>query len=101
LGLAGGLLCAALETIAPGSFEGVTLLPEAILVARPVWHLNFIRLHYYAFVTLTTTGYGDVTAQTPQSQMLSVGLAVGGTFYLAAVLGLLISRYSVQQQSQE
>lgn len=101
LGLAGGLLCAALETIAPGSFEGVTLSPAAILVARPVWHLNFIRLHYYAFVTLTTTGYGDVTAQTPQSQMLSVGLAVGGTFYLVAVLGLLISRYSVQQQSQE
>lgn len=98
LGLAGGLLCAALETISPGSFQGVILSPEAIPHALPVWHLNFIRLHYYAFVTLTTTGYGDVTAETPQSQMLSVAIAVCGTFYLASVLGLLVSRYSVQQQ---
>jgi voltage-gated potassium channel Kch len=60
--------------------------------------MNFIRLHYYAFVTLTTTGYGDVTAETPQSQMLSVAIAVCGTFYLASVLGLLVSRYSVEQQ---
>ena len=29
--------------------------------------------------------------------MLSVALAVGGTFYLAAVLGLLIGRYSLKQ----
>lgn len=99
LGLAGGLLCAALETFVPGSFEGVTLSPAAFPQAVPVWHLNFIRLHYYAFITLTTTGYGDVTAETPQSQMLSVAIAVCGTFYLASVLGLLISRYSVQQQS--
>jgi hypothetical protein len=50
-------------------------------------------------VTLTTTGYGDVTAVTAQAQMLSVALAVGGTFYLAAVLGLLIGRYSMRQPS--
>ena len=93
------MLCAALETISPNSFDGVTLSSAAPPQASPVWHLNFIRLHYYAFVTLTTTGYGDVTAETPQSQMLSVAIAVCGTFYLASVLGLLISRYSVQQQS--
>lgn len=101
LGLAGGLLCAALETFAPGSFEGVTLSAASFPQAIPVWHLNFIRLHYYAFITLTTTGFGDVTADTAQSEMLSVAIAVSGTFYLAAVLGLLISRYSVQQQSGE
>ncbi|MFM7264221.1 MAG: potassium channel family protein [Cyanobium sp.] len=101
LGLAGGLLCAALETFFPGSFEGVTLTPAAIPQALPVWHLNFMRLHYYAFITLTTTGYGDVTAETPQAQMLSVAIAVCGTFYLASVLGLLISRYSVQHQNSD
>jgi voltage-gated potassium channel len=101
LGLAGGLLCAALETFAPGSFQGVSLTPAPIPQAIPVWHLNFIRLHYYAFVTLTTTGYGDVTAHTAQSEMLSVAIAVGGTIYLAAVLGLLISRYSVQQRTAD
>lgn len=97
LGLAGGLLCAALETLTPGSFNGVALPSSVLESAAPVWHLNFIRLQYYAFVTLTTTGYGDVTAATAQAQMLSVALAVGGTFYLAAVLGLLIGRYSLKQ----
>jgi voltage-gated potassium channel len=98
LGLAGGLLCAALETLTPGSFKGVALPHSALESAAPVWQLNFIRLQYYAFVTLTTTGYGDVTAATAQAQMLSVALAVGGTFYLAAVLGLLIGRYSMKQE---
>jgi hypothetical protein len=67
--------------------------------SAPVWQLNFIRLQYYAFITLTTTGYGDVTAATAQAQMLSVALAVGGTFYPAAVLGLLIGRYSLRETS--
>jgi hypothetical protein len=98
LGLAGGLLCAALETLAPGSFAGVLLPRSTLETAAPVWQLSFIRLQYYAFVTLTTTGYGDVTASTAQAQMLSVALAVGGTVYLAAVLGLLIGRYSMNQE---
>jgi len=99
LGLAGGLLCAALETLSPGSFAGVPLAGAGEATSPPVWHLNFIRLQYYAFITLTTTGYGDVTAETAQAQMLSAALAVGGTFYLAAVLGLLIGRYSMRQPS--
>jgi voltage-gated potassium channel len=96
LGLTGGLLCAALETLAPGSFEGVSLQRPGIIQAAPDWHLNFVRLLYYAFITLTTTGFGDVTARSPQAEMLSVAIAISGVFYLAAVLGLLISRYSVQ-----
>jgi hypothetical protein len=99
LGLAGGLLCVALETLAPGSFTGVALAEAGEPTSAPVWQLNFIRLQYYAFITLTTTGYGDVTAATAQAQMLSVALAVGGTFYPAAVLGLLIGRYSLRETS--
>lgn len=96
LGLAGGLLCAALESLAPESFSqgGLTAAAEGNDV--PVWHLNFIRLHYFAFVALTTTGFGDVAPQTPQAQMLSVAIAIAGTFYLAAVMGLLIGRISRQ-----
>jgi voltage-gated potassium channel len=96
LGLTGGLLCAALETLAPGSFDGVALLRPGIIQAAPDWHLNFVRILYYAFITLTTTGFGDVTARSPQAEMLSVAIAVSGVFYLTAVLGLLISRYSAQ-----
>ena len=38
---------------------------------------------------------------TPQSQMLSVMVAVSGTVYLALVMGLLISRYTVQDVEEE
>ncbi|MGC5197276.1 potassium channel family protein [Aphanothece microscopica] len=100
LGLAGGLICAALETTTPGSFSNINLagsIPATEAEVYPVWSLNFVRLNYFAFVSLTTAGYGDITPLTPMAQMVSVGLAVVGTFYIAAVMGLLISRLSTVQ----
>lgn len=94
LGLSGGLLCSALETIAQGSFESSAVGAPGQSLSGPVWGLNFVRLNYYAFVTLTTTGYGDVAPLTPLAQMISVAIAVAGTTYLTVVLGLLISRFS-------
>jgi hypothetical protein len=101
LGLAGGLICAALETTNPGSFSNIDInatIPAIQADVYPVWSLNFVRLNYFAFVSLTTTGYGDITPLTPMAQMVSAGLAVVGTFYVAAVMGLLISRLSTSEQ---
>ncbi|TVS07597.1 MAG: two pore domain potassium channel family protein [Cyanobium sp. PLM2.Bin73] len=94
LGLSGGLLSAAVETVAPGSFSGVefTVPGQDDLVG--VWRLNFVRLNYFAFVSLTTTGYGDILPVTPAAQMVSIALAVAGNSYLAIVMGLLIGRFS-------
>ncbi|QNI71002.1 potassium channel family protein [Cyanobium sp. NS01] len=104
LGLAGGLICAALETIQPNSFSNASF-PAAVLTGEdqiyPVWSLNFVRLNYFAFVSLTTAGYGDITPLTPVAQMISVGLAIVGTFYIAAVMGLLVSRFSTSTWVQE
>lgn len=110
LGLTGGLLYAALETIQPGSFNiggldpggSTTALASGVETATVdtdgevtmVWELNFVRLNYFAFISLTTTGYGDVLPVTPVAQISSVIIAVAGTFYLAVVMGLLISRFS-------
>lgn len=99
LGLTSGLLFCALETIAPGSFSHAEV--ESLAGGQtPVWGLNFVRLHYFAFVSLTTTGYGDVAPQTPLAQMVSVAVAVTGTVYVAAVMGVLISRLTVQESRQ-
>jgi len=106
LGLTGGLIFAALETIQPGSFAqgGVTFglgdgpLDIAPVSQRQVWQINFVRLNYFAFVSLTTTGYGDVLPVRTLAQMGSVAIAVAGTFYLAVVMGLLISRFSASEQ---
>lgn len=104
LGLAGGLICSALETIQPNSFSNVSF-PAVITTSAdqvyPVWRLNFVRLNYFAFASLTTTGYGDITPLTPVAQMISVGLAVVGTFYIAAVMGLLVSRFSASEWVHE
>ena len=106
MGLAAGLLFAVLESLAPGSFVNsvatdVSLLRGAAGPAAKLFSLDFVELNYYAFITLTTTGYGDISPVTPQSQMLSVMVAVSGTIYLALVMGLLISRYTVQDAEEE
>ena len=100
LGLAAGLLFNVVETAVPGSFISAHSQNHAVLTARgaaptaatPVWAIDFVKLNYFAFVTLTTTGYGDIHPMTPQTQMLCVLVAMSGTVYLVVVMGLLISR---------
>ena len=104
LGLAAGLLFSALETVAPGNFSASSSLNGPVLhwpgattdSSSPVWAVDFVELNYFAFVTLTTTGYGDIHPVTPQAQMLCVLVAITGTTYLALVMGLLISRYTAR-----
>jgi voltage-gated potassium channel len=100
LGLSAGLLFCALETIHPGSFSGVQIQPPGPNSIMAVWGQDFVRLNYFAFVTLTTTGYGDVVPKTPLAQMASVSVAVIGTLYVAVVMGLLISRLMLREARQ-
>ena len=46
---------------------------------------------YYSFVTLTTVGYGDLTASTGIGRMLSVTEALLGQLYLVTVVAVLVS----------
>ena len=46
---------------------------------------------YYSFITLTTVGYGDVTASTQFGRMLSVCEALIGQLYLVTVVAILVS----------
>ena len=96
VGLTAGLLFTALESLAPGSF----LTTAHPLLSSPLSRLDFLRLNTFAFVTLTTTGYGDMLPVSPAAQMASVALAIVGNCYLAVVLGLLISRFTVQEQRE-
>lgn len=101
LGLSGGLVLSVLETIEPGSFVANTGSEPKALV-RPVasssggrsWQLDFARLNYFAFVSLSTTGYGDIIPARPPARMASVVLGVVGPLYIAVILGVLIGRFS-------
>lgn len=54
---------------------------------------NRSALLYFSFTTLTTTGYGDITAVNPVVRMWSIFEAIIGTMYNATVIARLVSLY--------
>lgn len=108
LGFSGGLALSVLETVQPGSFIDMAshkpfhVQPGPVNAhpVGPAWDIDFSRINYFAFVSLTTVGYGDIVPVRRMAQMTSVSLSVVGPLYLAVVMGLLISRFTVQTQEE-
>ncbi|MFN7677076.1 MAG: potassium channel family protein [Cyanobacteriota bacterium] len=99
LGISGGLMLMVIDSLVPGSFrDAVTGAPLQLppsgsaLEATSIWDLNVQRIIYFAFVSLTTVGYGDIAPVKPVAQMASVALSVLGPLYIAVVLGVVVSR---------
>ena len=46
---------------------------------------------YFSFTTLTTTGYGDLTARRDLGRMLAISEALLGQLYLVSVVALLVA----------
>ena len=101
IGLTAGLVMSALETIQPGSFEPLLLqsVEEGSVLAAAQ---AFSALNYFAFVCLTTVGFGDISPMLPLARMVSVATSIAGPLYLAAVMGVLIGRFasSLDRQSE-
>lgn len=51
---------------------------------------RYVDFLYFSFVTMTTVGYGDLTASTDLGRMLAVSQAVFGQLYLVSVVALVI-----------
>lgn len=77
-----------IEILIPGSFK----FPEGISVRPDI----FI---YYAQITLTSVGYGDIIPLNPISRSASAILAMIGQLYLAVILGILIGIYLKNKSS--
>ena len=56
---------------------------------------NLSTFIYFSFVTLTTTGYGDILPVSEFARSLSIGEALVGQLYLASMVARLIGMYSV------
>jgi voltage-gated potassium channel len=93
IGLTAGLVMSALETIQPGSFEPLTVADAADSSVLAAAHA-FSAINYYAFVCLTTVGFGDISPMLPLSRIVSVITSIAGPLYLAAVMGVLIGRFA-------
>ena len=59
----------------------------------------FAEINYFAFVCLTTVGFGDINPALPLARMLSVVTSIAGPLYLAVVMGVLIGRFAGSAQS--
>jgi hypothetical protein len=72
------------ETIYPGSFtfEG--------------GNIDWSGFIYFSFVTLTTTGYGDVLPLSVQARSIAVLEAITGQLFIAITVARLVSLYTVQ-----
>jgi voltage-gated potassium channel Kch len=71
--------------------HGTTSAEQAFFYSsRPLSPSDFI---YYSYVTLTTVGYGDITAATSLGRMLSVTEALLGQLYLVTVVALLVGNF--------
>jgi hypothetical protein len=100
LGIHGGLLLTVIDSLVPGSFRdtatgALVQLPPlgSALAATSAWDVNVHRIVYFAFVSLTTVGYGDIAPIEPLARLASVALSVLGPFYIAVVLGVVVSRW--------
>lgn len=92
LGLCWGLVFMILEALAPGSFSDGCGLHVGTAGCRPEFG-EVPRLEYFAFVTMTTLGYGDVVPLTRQAQGVAIGAAVTGQLFMAVLIGRLVGSY--------
>lgn len=84
LGLTTGQFATLLEVMLPGSFTVGRLLPGEEIVER---------MNYFAFITMSSIGYGDVLPSSPLAEFYAVAVSVSGTLYVTLIIGLLLSRY--------
>jgi len=92
LGLIAFFLVFIIELSQTGSFSG---LPEN-------HNSGALResLLYYAFITLMTIGYGDMTPLTPIAQKAAILIGLSGQFYLVIITAVVIEKYIASRKSE-
>ncbi|MEL0629688.1 ion channel [Psychromonas aquatilis] len=81
LGLIWATLYLLLMEFIPSSFNGLN---------GTQWQDHFPNLIYFSYVTLTTSGFGDLLATTPLSRFLVYMESIIGTFYMAIAVSSLV-----------
>ena len=81
-GFCGAILAAVIMFFVPTAFS-----------LNSTYSSQFHQFLYYSFVTITTTGYGDILPITPLARTLAIFLALFGQLYLTVIIGILIGKY--------
>jgi hypothetical protein len=89
LGMVFALLVAIIIAFQPEAYKFPTVdsgLGESIS--------SFSDYLYYAFVTFTTVGYGDIVPKLPYAKSLAVLTGVTGQIYVAVIIAMLVGKFS-------
>jgi voltage-gated potassium channel len=81
-GFCGAVLAAVIMFFEPSAFS-----------LSSTYSSQFHQFLYFSFVTITTTGYGDILPITPLARTLAIFLALFGQLYLTVIIGILIGKY--------
>lgn len=94
IGLIFSMIISLIDHYDTGAFSHSTNAHEP-----PLTHLNdFI---YFTFVTLSTTGYGDIIPLKPVARSLTIFIAITGQMYLAIIISMLVGKYAATRRSQQ
>ncbi|HJZ55558.1 MAG TPA: potassium channel family protein, partial [Gemmataceae bacterium] len=85
-GVVFGHLYTLVELLAPASFTG-----EGFAEPKSD-ERHHLLLTYFSFITLTTTGYGDITPRGALARGLAMAEAIVGQFYIAVLVADLIGK---------
>lgn len=55
---------------------------------------KYHQVMYFSSITLSTIGYGDITPATDNARLLSAFWGIIGQFYMVAVVGIIISKFT-------
>lgn len=74
-----------MEINVPASFAGITAndIPKI-----------YTELSYFSLITLTSIGYGDISPVTDTARLVVSFFGMAGQFYMAAVVGIVISKFT-------
>jgi len=74
-----------IEYIFSGSFHGISTGKPSII---------YNEMSYFSFIPLTSIGFGDIYHTTDMSQLVTAFFGMVGQFYMVAVVGIIISKFT-------
>jgi len=86
-------------------FAGLDLLvPESMhvySVLKPMRPDAFADYMYFSFSTLTTVGFGDITATMPVTRMVAAFESLVGVLYIAIMISRLVSLHTAEKNLKD
>ena len=79
---------------------GIINVVDQPMFVQQTGEASSANITYFSFVTLTTTGYGDLTLRGDAPRLLAVTEALLGQLYLVSAVALVVSRLGMERATR-